>query len=280
MSNRDRLVLGGGLLRDDALTPHLLERFHDGGGRALDLANVYGDGESERAAGRWLTASGADLTLYVKGCSPPRCSPAFVAPEVDRARLELGRDTLDVFMLHRDDPAVPVAAFGEALLGEVDRGSIRSFGVSNWSLDRFQALRSQLGSQSRHLVAYSNHFSLAEMVTPPWPGCLAMDKSDVATLVRAGISPLAWASLATGYFAGRHCPAWASEENARRRERAGQLAEEKGTTPTAVALAYVLGQSGEVLSVVGTRSEAHLAELLAATSIEVTPSELAWLERG
>lgn len=279
MSSRDRLVLGGGKLRDDALTPRLLERFHDGGGRGLDLANVYGDGESDRAVGRWLAASGTELTLYVKGCAPPWCRPELVAAEVDRARLALGRDVLDVFLLHRDDPAVPVGEFGEALLREVDRGSIRGFGVSNWTLERFQALRAQLGSESRHLVAFSNHFSLAEMVRPAWPGCLAMDKSDIAALVRAGVSPIAWASLATGYFAGRHCPAWTSEENARRRERAEQLAEEKATTPTAVALAYVLAQPGEVLSVVGTRSEAQLAELLAAATLELTAEELSWLDR-
>ena len=280
MSNRDRLVLGSGLLREDALTPRLLERFHDGGGRALDLANAYGDGEAERAIGRWLAASGAELTLYVKGCAPPRCRRELVGAEVDRARRELGRDLLDVFLLHRDDLAVPVTEFGEALLREVERGSIRGFGVSNWTLERFQALRAELGSESRHLVAFSNHFSLAEMVRPAWPGCLAMGKSDIAVLVGVGVSPLAWASLATGYFAGRHCPAWTSEENARRRERARQLAQEKGTTPTAVALAYVLEQPGEVLAVVGTRSEAHLADLLTAATLELTPEELAWLERG
>src|SRR5207248_3060965 len=102
----------------------------------------------------------------------------------------------------------------------------------------------------------------------------------IATLVSVGILPIAWASLATGYFAGRHCPAWTSEANAWRRERAWQLAEEKGTTPTAVALAYVLEQPDEVLGVVGTRSEAHLAELLAAATLELSPEELSWLERG
>ena len=280
MNGRDRLVLGSGKLRDDAVTPRLLERFHDEGGRALDLANVYGDGESERAVGRWLAASEVDLTLYVKGCAPPHCTPKLVGAEVDRARFELGIDMLDVFMLHRDDPTVPIVAFAEALLRQVDSGSIRSFGVSNWSLDRLQALRAQLGSEMRHLVAFSNHFSLAAMVTPAWPGCLAMDKSDIATLVRSGVSPIAWASLATGYFAGRDCRGWTNEENARRRERAKQLAEKKAATPTAVALAYVLEQPYEVLSVFGTRSEAHLAELLAATALKLTPEELGWLERG
>ena len=58
MANRDRLVLGSADLRDDAITPRLLDLYYGEGGRLLDLANVYGDGESSRAVGRWLEETG------------------------------------------------------------------------------------------------------------------------------------------------------------------------------------------------------------------------------
>ena len=109
--NLARLVLGSADLRDDAVTPRLLDQFHEAGGRALDLANVYGEGESEAAIGRWLTRSRADLMLYVKGCHPPFCSPSLVRAEVDKARSALGLETLPVFILHRDDATVSVSAF-------------------------------------------------------------------------------------------------------------------------------------------------------------------------
>ena len=48
----------------------------------------------------------------------------------------------------------------------------------------------------------------------------------------------------------------------------------------AVALAYVLHQPENVLPVVGTLSEAHLDEALAAAELELSPSELGWLETG
>jgi aryl-alcohol dehydrogenase-like predicted oxidoreductase len=280
MNRLDRLVFGSADLRDDAVTPRLLEQFYGGGGRALDLANVYGDGESGRAVGRWLETSGTDVTLYVKGCHPPFCDPALVQAEVDKARAEIGRDTLDVFSLHRDDPTLAVGAFAEALLQEVARGSIRSFGVSNWTFERFEALVAELGGDARHLTAFSNHFSLVEMVTPTWPGCLAMTKDEVASLDRGGVTALAWASLAAGYFAGRESPSWASEANDERRGRAEQLASERSTTPTAIALAYVLQQPVPVLAIVGTRSEAHLEELMHAATLELSPAELEWLESG
>ena len=61
---------------------------------------------------------------------------------------------------------------------------------------------------------------------------------------------------------------------------APSVAEGLGTSPSAVALAYVLHQPGHVLPVVGTRSEAHLDEALAAQRIRLHADEVAWLENG
>ena len=272
-----RLVLGSADLRDDEVTPRLLDRFHEAGGRALDLANVYGEGESVAAIGRWLTRSRVDLMLYVKGCHPPFCSPPLVHAEVDKARSALGLDTLPVFILHRDDATVSVSAFAEALLTEIEEGRIQAFGVSNWTLERFRALQGELGPDASRLTAFSNQFSLAEMVTPTWPGCLSMTAQEIDSLEGNGVTALAWASLAEGYFAGREHPSWASERNQEKRTRARELAQGRGTTPTAVALAYVLHQPSHLLALVGTRSAAHLDELIAATTLQLTPAELAWL---
>lgn len=281
MTRRDRLVLGTADLRDDAVAAALLDRFAEAGGTAIDLANVYADGESERSVGRWLRrTAAAPPTLYVKGCHPPYCAPELVPSEVDKAREDIGVDRLDVFILHRDDQTVPVEAFAEALQGEVARGSIGSFGVSNWRLDRFDELARALGKDRSKLTVLSNHFSLATMVTPTWPGCLAMDRAEIDALGGTGTTVLAWASLAAGYFAGRDSPSWESEENAARRARAEVAAAERGTTATGIALAYVLHQPDYVRPVIGTTSEAHLDELLRAADLELTGSEFAGAVAG
>jgi aryl-alcohol dehydrogenase-like predicted oxidoreductase len=275
MTRRQRLVLGTADLRDDAVTAALLERFAEAGGTAIDLANVYADGDAERGVGRWLRRGDATPMLFVKGCHPPYCAPELVASEVDKARDDIGVDRLDVFILHRDDETVPVELFAEALCGELARGSIGAFGVSNWRLDRFTELAAALGPDRPKLTVFSNHFSLATMVTPTWPGCLAMGRGEIDELAGTGTTVLAWASLAAGYFAGRHAPSWDSPENAVRRQRAEELAAEKGTTATGIALAYVLRQPYFLRPVIGTRSEAHLDELLRATHLDLTASELA-----
>jgi aryl-alcohol dehydrogenase-like predicted oxidoreductase len=279
MADLDRLVLGSADLRDDRVTPALLDLFHAEGGRLLDLANVYGEGESSRAVGRWLEMTGSrdSFTLYVKGCHPPYCTPALVKTEVHRARSLLGVDELDVFILHRDDPSMPVFVFADALREQVAAATIASFGVSNWSVERLDALRAELGADVHQLSVFSNHFLLATMVTPTWPGCLPMTEDDIERLDKAGLTVLAWASLAGGYFAGREIPSWASDENSERRRRATEVAQQLDTSTAAIALAYVLNLPHRVLPVVGTRSEEHLSELVAATKIKLNGAQVASL---
>jgi aryl-alcohol dehydrogenase-like predicted oxidoreductase len=277
-----RLVFGSADLRDDGITGKLLDQFYDAGGRSLDVANVYAGGESARAVGAWLASRGVrdDVVLYAKGCHPPYCSPTLVTAEVDKAVGDLGVDQLDIFMLHRDDPDVPVEEFAEALVEQVENGKLAGFGVSNWTMPRFRALAGCLDSARDQLVVFSNHFSLGEMVTPTWPGCLAMTKQDLDELAGSGVQALAWASLASGYFAGREVPSWGNAGNNARRERASELAKEFGVSPAAVALSYVLHQPPHVLAAVGTRSPAHLAEALSARHLRLTQQQLGWLETG
>jgi aryl-alcohol dehydrogenase-like predicted oxidoreductase len=278
-----RLVFGTVDLPDTAVAPRLLDQFHAAGGRALDVANVYRDGEACQAVGHWLRArdSPDGVVLYAKGCHPPNCRPELVPSEVDKARGLLGVERLDVFVLHRDDPSLPVAAFADALLEQVAAETIGGFGVSNWTVPRLRELQSYLDGVGKDgLLVFSNHFSLAEMVSEPWPGCLAVDKEDLHALADTDLLVLAWSSVALGFFAGRDHSSWDSPANRERRERATELADELGTSPVSVALAYVLHQPDNVRPVVGTLSEAHLDEALSASEIELSPGQLEWLESG
>lgn len=278
-----RLVFGTVDLPDTSLAPRLLDRFYEAGGRALDVANVYRDGESAQAVGGWLRArrSPDGIVVYAKGCHPPNCLPKLVPSEVDEARRLLGVERIDVFVLHRDEPSLPVAAFADALLEQVAAARIGGFGVSNWTVSRLRELQSYLDRIGEDgLAVFSNHFSLAEMVAEPWPGCLAVDKEQVLALADTDLLILAWSSLATGFFAGRDPASWDSSGNRARRERATELAEELGASTVAVALAYVLHQPDYVLPVVGTLSEDHLDEALSASQLELSAAQLEWLESG
>ena len=282
-ARRGRIVLGTFAVDDNEAAPALLDRYYAAGGRALDLANVYRDGEAAQAAGKWLRKRGlaGDMVLWAKGCHPPACHPDLVQQEVEHALRLTGLEYLDVFLLHRDNPEVPVQAWVDALDAEVAAGRIGAFGVSNWRLGRTRELAAAAAGRGEHgLVAFSNHFSLAELVAEPWPDCIAVTKAELPELAGLGLRMLAWSSLATGYFAGLEQPSWVSPGNAARRDRARELAAQRGVSPTAIALAYVLHQDDHVLPVIGTVSADHLDEALGAAAIELTPAEAAWLERG
>jgi aryl-alcohol dehydrogenase-like predicted oxidoreductase len=282
-ARRGRIVLGTFAVDDNEAAPALLDRYYAAGGRALDLANVYRDGEAAQAAGKWLRKRGlaGDMVLWAKGCHPPSCHPDLVQQETEHALRLTGLEYLDVFLLHRDNPEVPVQAWVDALDAEVAAGRIGAFGVSNWRLGRTRELAVAAAGRGEHgLVAFSNHFSLAELVAEPWPDCIAVTKAELPELAGLGLRMLAWSSLATGYFAGREQPSWVSPGNAARRDRARELAAQRGVSPTAIALAYVLHQDDHVLPVIGTVSADHLDEALGAAAIELTPAEAAWLERG
>src|ERR1043166_964472 len=184
-ARRSRIVLGTFAVEDNEAAAALLDRYCAAGGRALDLANVYRDGEAAKAAGRWLRQRGlaGEMVLWAKGCHPPACHPDLVRQEVELALRLTGLDYLDVFLLHRDNPSVPVRAWVDALSSEVASGRIGAFGVSNWRLGRtreFAAAAAGLGDHG--LVGFSNHFSLAELVAEPWPDCIAVTKAELPEL--------------------------------------------------------------------------------------------------
>src|SRR5262249_61145982 len=105
-----------------------------------------------------------------------------------------------------------------------------------WTVSRAAELRA-IGADGMRV--FSNHFSLAQMVFPPWPGCLALSADDLREVGELGMTVLAWSSLARGFFAGNDTPEWGTPDNRARRVRAEQLAAARGCSATAVAPAYV-----------------------------------------
>jgi len=179
-----RLVLGTMILHTDRLEESfaLLDAAMELGYNTLDCAHVYGGGGSERAIGRWMQARGnrEQVVILTKGCHPnadrKRVTPFDLAADLHDSLARLQTDYIDLYLLHRDDPEVPVGPIVEALNHHHREGKIRAFGGSNWRHERIQQANEYARAHGLlPFAASSPHFSLAEQVQDPWgPGCVAL----------------------------------------------------------------------------------------------------------
>jgi len=285
-----RIVLGTAWFSPETMeaASDVLDAFVAAGGTAIDTANVYGDGASERTIGEWLSESGRreDVVIITKGAHPdladwvPRVNPEAIRRHLDESLERLGIETIDLYLLHRDDPTVPVGPLVECLNEHAAAGRIRAFGVSNWThrrIDEANAYASAHGLEG--FVASSPHLALAVAGRFGYPGVLSIsaDEDALAWYRRSQFPLFAWSSQASGFFAGRAVEVYDTEDNRERLRRAREMAARLGCTPTQVALAWVLHQPMNVFAVIGTSKPAHLQESLGALDVHLTPEEVAWL---
>lgn len=306
-----RLVMGCDNQPSMSHAAVMWDQFFALGGNAFDTAFIYGQGRMETLLGHWHRKRGVreEMVIIGKGAHTPDNFPDRIAPQLTQSLERLQTDRVDVYLLHRDNPDVPVDEFLDALNDELARGRIGALGASNWTLDRVRAANDH--AQRRGLAGFSvvsNQFSLARMESPIWPGVEAASDAEFRDYLEAnGIALLPWSSQARGFFtpwadtaiaehagaaAGRNPPqitamqptaaelarTWLSSDNVERRNRAGRLAEQYGVEMINIALAYVLQQPFPCFPLIGPRTLAELRSCVAALDLPLSSAELRWLD--
>lgn len=281
----------------------LLDQVFELGCNTFDTAHVYGGGDNERTVGRWVRERGIrdQVVIIGKGAHPygrNRVTPEDIASDIADSLERFGFEYMDLYLLHRDDPEVPVGPIVESLNEHQRAGRIGAFGGSNWTHQRIQEANEYARTRGlTPFAASSPHFSLAVQLTAPWEGCISItgpEQQAARDWYRETRMPLfSWSSVALGFFSGRisrenleaakegpdalcvRC--YASEENFQRLDRARQLGERKGLSASQVALAWVLNQPMNIFPLVGSRSVEEFKENLAVLDLALTPEEMAWL---
>ncbi len=286
-----RLVMG---VDNQRAMPHaavMFDAYFERGGNAFDTAYIYGGGACERILGGWIANRGIreKVVILDKGAHHPHCNPDAIRRQLDESLDRLGTEYVDIYMMHRDNPDVPVGEFIDVLNELKGAGRLRVFGGSNWTAARVEAAQAYAAERGRAgFVAVSNNCSLARMVDPVWAGCLASsDPEMLAWHRRTGMPLLPWSSQARGFFTDRAGPdkhddpelerCWYAEDNFERRRRAMEMAEKRGVLPINIALAYVLDQPFPTFPLIGPRTIEELRTSLAALDVKLTPEDLAWL---
>lgn len=244
--------------RENALA--VLRRVAELGITLLDTADAYGPHVNELQVAEALHPYPPGLVIATKGglvhertgSWPPDGRPEHLREACEGSLQRLRLERIDVYQLHRPDPAVP---FEESVgaLGELrDEGKIRHVGLSNVSRDQLERAREIVP-----IVSVQNRYSIADRAS-----------EDVLELCeRAGIAFVPWFPLGAGGLA----------------DAAGalaQVARRHGATPAQVALAWLLQRSPVMCPIPGTSSLRHLEENVAAASIELSAADLDALALG
>ena len=288
------IALGGANFETYTQAMILCDAYYERGGNVLDSAWLYGQGRCDRLLGDWMHARGVrkDIILIGKGAHTPLVYPDVIARQLTESLERLKTGFIDVYFMHRDNPAVPIGEFVDAMDAEVRAGRIGIYGGSNWTRERMDAAFAYAEQNGKTLPgALSNNFSLAAMVNPVWGGVLAgSDDTWKAWLRKRKIPNFAWSSQARGFFTDRAAPdkrddpelvnAWYSDKNFARRDRAIQFAKRIGKKPLHVALAYCLWQDFPVVPLIGPLALSELEDSLEALDITLTPEDVRWLEEG
>jgi aryl-alcohol dehydrogenase-like predicted oxidoreductase len=274
------------------------------GGNTFETAHVYGGGDNERAFGQWLRDrdNREDVVILAKGChhnaDRKRVTPFDIAADLHDSLARMSVEYVDLYILHRDDPSVPVGPIVEALNHWKNEGLIRAFGGSNWSHERIREANEYANQRGLlPFAATSPNFSLADQIKPPWPDCITIScpaNEAARTYYRQTQIPVfAWSSLAGGFFSDRinrdntagfddyfmklAVECYASEETFQRLDRVKELAAKKGVTIPQIAMAWVMSQGLNLFALVGCATGEEFAENAAALEIELSAEESAWV---
>ena len=256
----------------------------------IDTSNVYGMGRSETVIGQWLKARGGEnpFTIATKGGitrDPDRRfknDAAHLTESLDASLTRLGVDAVDLYYVHRREAAYEIEEVTETLAGFVKAGKAKAIGFSEIapsSLRRAHAVHP--------IAAVQSEYSLS--TRSPEMGL-------VQTCAELGVALVAFSPVGRALLTDRPHDAAAVQEmdflkvNPRFMEpnlsrnieltapfRA--LAADYGVSAAALSIAWLIHQGEHVLPIPGTRSIDHLKEIAAGGSLDLTPDQLAEIER-
>jgi aryl-alcohol dehydrogenase-like predicted oxidoreductase len=278
---------------DDTESTATIHRALELGITFLDTADVYGPFTNESLVGRAIAGQRDEVVVATKfgnelDASGTRTGnvngrPDYLRQAVDGSLQRLGIDVIDLYYQHRVDPDTPVAETFGALGELVAAGKIRYLGISEASPASIRAAHAVAP-----LSAIQTEYSL-----------FTRDVEDDGVLAVArelGIGFVPYSPLGRGFLSGtirsiddfeaddfrRSSPRFQGDNFAKNLELLDQvvaIAQDKGVTPSQLALAWVLAQGEDVVPIPGTRRIANLEENAAATDITLTADDIATIDR-
>ena len=267
----------------------LLHRAIDLGITHFDTAEVYGQGHNEQLLGKAFAGRWDEIVLATK-FGPQRDpatgafigingSPASVRKSCEKSLRRLGTEMIDIYYLHRVDPATQIEDTVGEMAKLVQEGKIRGIGLSEASagiIERAHAVHPITALQTEYSIFARD-----------------IEKDILPTCVKHGISLVAYSPLGRGMLTGRFAspgdrPTDANdfrsqnqprfqpgniESNLKLVEVIKAIAAQKSCSPAQIALAWVLDKGDHVVAIPGTTKLANLRSNLEALDCHLTEED-------
>ncbi len=279
----------------------VMDAYREYGGNCFDSARMYAGGESDKALGRYLKASHArdEMILIAKGCFPadkskmyiPRLSPEDIRFDLEESLRAMGTDHADFYLLHRDDPHLPVDDIMRTLDKLVKEGLTKAVGCSNWTVGRI--IEANNFAKANGLAEFSMcqlHYSLAMTTAAQTKDVTHVPMSDVemSWYSESQFPIMGFGPHGRGYFNRviHNEPMREGDtryydmipENRRRAERLRQLSEKTGRSIASLCLAYTRDNIANCIPLSGYSSVAQLKDAFTCLDYTLTKEEIAFLE--
>jgi len=256
-----------------------------------DTANVYQAGTSEEVVGRAIKrySRREDIVLATKvfgkmhdGPGGSGLSRKAIMEQIDASLTRLGTDYVDLYQIHRFDPATPVAETMEALHDIVKAGKVRYLGASSmfaWQFVKLQRAAEQ-GGWTR-FVSMQNQYNLLRRQDEPELMAMCADTGvGLVPYSPQGKGRLArpWGQQSTRSSVDHVVQAFDSPMDEPVINAVHKLAETRGVTMAQIALAWVLRHPAVSAPIVGATRPHHLPEAAAALNLPLADDEAATLE--
>jgi aryl-alcohol dehydrogenase-like predicted oxidoreductase len=267
----------------------VLQKIVDLGVTMFDTADVYGDGHNEELIGRALKGVRDQVVIASKcgfvplpdGTMTVNGNPDYIRSACDASLRRLGVDHIDLYYLHRVDPAVPVEDSVGAMAELVKSGKVRHIGLSQTDTNTLRR-----GHAIYPITALQSEYSL--WVREP-------EEDVVPVCNELGIGFVPFCPMGRGFLT-RHIrsvenladddlrltvPRMNSdnmETNEPLLARLDELAAEKGNSPAQLVLAWLLHKGAHICPIPGSRRIEHMEENAAAADVTLSDQEKAEMD--
>jgi aryl-alcohol dehydrogenase-like predicted oxidoreductase len=269
---------------EDAAGIKLIHEALDLGVTFLDSSDAYGKGHNETLLGNALKGRRQGVVVATKfgnlggaGGKFADGRPDFVIASCEASLKRLGIDVIDLYYQHRVDPEVPIEDTVGAMKKLVEQGKVRALGLSEAAPETIRRAH-----KVHPIAALQSEYSLLYREAA---------EDALKTTRELGISFVAYAPIARGLLSEDIAdPATLSEGDTRKRQprysgdnlahnktlaqKVQAMAKQKGCTTAQLAIAWVLAQGQDVVTIPGTKHSARLAENLGALNVKLTPDEV------